>query len=171
MNYKGEVTTSFGDGEYTFKLTVSGILELQDKCGAGFAEIYARALQGRWDARDVYEALRLGLIGAGMKPTEAKKLVDGYLLPLAESAPISRLVLSGVMFGFENSPVGKTEAAASATAETTKVLTPQPSSETPASSGSAPMSLDEFLSMNLSLLSRPGTQQTPLTDTSPSRLQ
>lgn len=170
MNYKGEVTAPFGDGEYTFRLTVSGVLELQEKCGAGFAEIYSRSLQGRWDMRDVSEALRLGLIGGGMKATDAKKLVDSYVLPLADSSQVARLVLSGVMFGFEQSPVGKAQAAPGETANP-EVSTPPPSSGTPGLSESDPMSLDEFLSSNFAQLLRLGTQPTPQTAESLSPLQ
>jgi hypothetical protein len=147
MNYKGEVTAPWGDGEHLFKLSVAGLLELEEKTKNPFAVIFARVNGGAYSVPEISETLRLGLIGGGKSPIEAKTLVDRYLLPLAESAPVARLVLMGVMFGFEASQPGKQEAAPGA-AETMNASTPQQSSETQDSSASAPMSLAEFHSGN-----------------------
>lgn len=148
MNYKGEVTAPWGDGEHLFKLSVAGLLELEEKTKNPFAVIFARVNGGAYSIPEISETLRLGLIGGGKSPIEAKALVDRYLLPLAESAPVARLVLMGVMFGFEASPPGKPEAAGEA-AGTTNASTPPTSSGVHGLSGSAPMSLEEFHSMNL----------------------
>lgn len=153
MNYKGEITAPWGDGEHLFKLTVAGLLELEEKTKSPFAVVFGRATAGGYSVADISETLRLGLIGGGKSPIEAKKLVDRYLLPLSESAPVARLVLMGVMFGFEASPPGKAEAApmadqAPAMAMDTSASLPPISSETPDLSGSDPMSLTEFHSGN-----------------------
>lgn len=147
MNFRGEVTTAWGDGEHTFKLSVAGLLELEEKTKSPFAMIFARVNAGGYSVPDVAETLRLGLIGGGKSPVDAKTIVDRYLLPMAESAPVARLVLLGVMFGFEASPPGKPQAATEA-AESPNASTPPPSSETHDLSGSALMSLDEFHSGN-----------------------
>lgn len=146
MNHRGEVTTLWGDGEHTFMLSVSGIFELEEKCKAPFAVIFSRVTDGTWGQSDIYEALRLGLIGGGKSPVEAKKLVDRYLLPIADNVPVARLVMLGVMFGFEASPVGKPQAAQ--TEESISASTPQSLPERPDLSASGPMSLDEFHSGN-----------------------
>lgn len=154
MNYRGEVTAPWGDGEHLFKLSVAGLLELEEKTKRPFAEIFSRVSGGGYGIADVAETIRLGLIGGGKSPIEAKTLVDRYVLPLAESQPVARLILLGVMFGFEASPPGKAEAA------TTKVTEPEPepvnpsaslpptSLETPGLSASDLMSLEEFHSGN-----------------------
>ncbi len=80
---------------------------------------------------DVYETLRLGLIGGGKSPVEAKKIVDRYTVPLAESSAIARVVLAAVMFGFEAAPLGKETAAPSE--QSPSVSTPPSLSEHPSS--------------------------------------
>lgn len=147
MNNQGEVTAAWGDGEHGFKLSVAGIFELEEKCAAPFAVIFSRVNGGAYGLADLSETLRLGLIGGGKTPVEAKKLVDRYIFPLAESAPVARLVLMGAMFGFEASPVGKGEAAPMETASTS-ASTPPNLPEQPASLVSDRMSLAEFHSGN-----------------------
>ncbi len=142
MNNQGEVVLAWGDGEHCFKLAVTGLLELEEKCNAAFAVIFTRVNEGAFSVSDISETIRLGLIGGGKSPVEAKKLVDRYILPLAESAPIARLILLAVMFGFEASPVGKTEATPSP--ESMNGSTPPPSSATPGLSELDRMSLAEF---------------------------
>lgn len=153
MNYKGEITAPWGDGEHLFKLTVAGLLELEEKTKSPFATVFARVTAGGYGMADISETIRLGLIGGGKSPIEAKKLVDRYLLPLSESAPVARLALMGVMFGFEASPPGKDEAAPMAdptptTATDPSASLPPISSETPSSLASDQMSLTEFHSGN-----------------------
>lgn len=151
MNYRGEVTAPWGDGEHLFKLSVAGLLELEEKTKRPFAEIFSRVSGGGYGIADVAETIRLGLIGGGKSPIEAKTLVDRYVLPLAESQPVARLILLGVMFGFEASPPGKAEAAPMAETAPTQTTAPDPSaslppisSETPGLSASDLMSLEEF---------------------------
>lgn len=97
----------FGDGDYTFALKLKQILELQRLCGAGIFTIYGRVMKGVYafengarlgvpheceaHALDVYETLRLALIGgnAGLVNGEqvtvnanrASELVETYAHP------------------------------------------------------------------------------------------
>lgn len=43
----------FGDGDYTFRLTMAGILAIEEKCKARIGQIYARVLNGRYAKDDV----------------------------------------------------------------------------------------------------------------------
>ncbi len=52
-------------------LGLGELLELQEKCDAGPAQIVARLEGGTWRVQDLRETLRLGLIGGGMTPTDA----------------------------------------------------------------------------------------------------
>lgn len=135
MNHAGELTTEWGDGTYTFRLTVAGILELEDKCDAPIAVITGRVNAGAWKAIDIIETLRIGLIGGGTKPADAKKVVDRYALPLVENWAVARLVLGAALYGFEASPLGKDQAAP----------TESPSASTPPSSSERASSLDAVL--------------------------
>ena len=74
-NLKAEVSLTWGDGEYLFALKIAEIEELQKACDAGFGEIAARVFGNLFYIRDVYEIIRLGLIGGGMAPVTAKQKV------------------------------------------------------------------------------------------------
>src|SRR5262245_52043331 len=102
MAVNGEVKLTWGDGEHTFNVAkLRCVLELEEKCEAGFAEIYTRLSQQRWKFNDVRETLRLGLIGAGTPPDEALKLVNRYCdeRPFAESVLPAQAVIIAAMVG------------------------------------------------------------------------
>lgn len=104
-NRKSEVELEFGDGPHLFALKIAQIEELQDKCGAGIEEIYQRLWTGKSRLEDVFETLRLGLIGGGMPAIPARKLVEQYVLPLSSpgdpASPLTtaRVVVSAIMVG------------------------------------------------------------------------
>lgn len=112
MNHKGEVSTDWGDGTHTFRLTYPGLIELEEKCGAPIADIIERVNGGRYSVTDIRETIRLALIGGGKGPTEALKLVRTYvderigITGLTEHLMVVRLILLGVAFGFMESPLG-----------------------------------------------------------------
>ena len=122
MSHKGDVTTEWADGTYTFRLTVAGILELEDKCGAGIAVIAARLISGTYSASDILEVMRIGLIGGGTSAVDAKKLVDRYALPMVENWPIAKAVIGGAMYGFEVSPIPKQTPADQVTAQLSDLI-------------------------------------------------
>lgn len=126
MNNQGEITTQWADGTYTFRLTVNGIIELEQKCDAPFAVIFGRLTSGAFALNDIRETLRIALIGGGKTPVEAMKLIERYALPLADSLPIAKAIMAGVMFGFEASPLGEAKAAPEASQPAS---TPRPSPE------------------------------------------
>lgn len=121
------VELDFADGTYLFDLKLPQMAELQDKCGAIFA-LYGRVLKGRglfegvpvgltWEGeafdRDLFETIRLGLIGGGegmvddqpvkVSPILAKKLVERYChtQPLRESWALAAAILTARIEGFE----------------------------------------------------------------------
>lgn len=75
----------WGDGEYTFRLSIKEIKELQLQTGAGLGEICRGIMSGWPNYVHVYEIIRLSLIGGGTPPVKAKQLVDMYVddVPLA----------------------------------------------------------------------------------------
>lgn len=141
MNRQAEITLDFGDGSYLFKLTVAGTIELEEKCGAPITVVFRRIEAGEYMRRDLRETIRLGLIGGGLKPPEALKLVTRYVdeRPITECWPTARFILAAAMFGFaedakqEDDDAGKAEAAP---ATAPNVSTPPPSTEHVPSSAS-----------------------------------
>lgn len=98
------VDLKFADGDYTFKLGMAQIAEIEQKCGAGIGAIYARTLKGRYgyDEGQIYpdlaeyrfselvEVIRQGLIGGAsgevdgapvtVSSVRANDLIDRYVL-------------------------------------------------------------------------------------------
>ena len=122
MSHRGDVTTEWADGTYTFRLTLAGIIELEDKCGAGIAIIAARLGQSLFSSTDVMETLRIALIGGGTSPVDAKKLVERYAMPFVANWSIAHAVVGGAMYGFEVSPLPKQTPAEQVTAQLTGLI-------------------------------------------------
>lgn len=121
----------WADGIYTFRLTLPGALELEQKCDAAIAVIANRLNSGAYRVADVRETIRIGLIGGGEKPDAALRLVRAYVdaRPLSESWQIARIIMGGLMFGFVEAPL----AAAGPAPESPPASTPSTSTETPRS--------------------------------------
>jgi len=113
MSRDGSVTFTWGDGEHTFKLAIGQVRELEEKRDAGIRLILQRVTNKSWYVDDLRETLRLGLIGGGMSPVAALKLVQRYFdeRPLLESEKPAFSVLYEAMAGFEDEPLGKPAAA------------------------------------------------------------
>lgn len=117
----------FADGEYLFDLKLPQLAELQQKRGAIFA-LYGRVLKGRHlfgevaiadtasgesFAEDLFETIRLGLIGGGSGAVDgqkvevdairAKHLVERYChpAPLKESWSVAAAILAARIEGYE----------------------------------------------------------------------
>lgn len=122
------VVLRFGDGDYTFRLGLAQIAELQRTCGAGIGAIYARVLRGRYTTQggvdigsiheadfyqaDLRETIRLGLIGGksgtvndqpvDVSPDRARQLVENYVdtRPLYESWTLAAAILTALVVGY-----------------------------------------------------------------------
>ncbi len=77
--YEG-VTKSWADGEYTFRLREAEMKSLQSSQEMGIYAIQQRIVLGKAYLQDVVETVRLGLIGGGTDPKDAKRLVEDYVL-------------------------------------------------------------------------------------------
>lgn len=102
------VDLKFADGEYTFKLGMGQIAEIEQKCGSGIGAIYARTIKGRYGYQDgeiypdlaeykfaeLVEVVRQGLIGGGsgevdgkpvtVSPVRANDLIERYVLTASD---------------------------------------------------------------------------------------
>jgi hypothetical protein len=110
MSATGTRSIIWANGEDVFCIAKVGlILDLEDKCKAGFAVVMARLEAGAWGLNDVREPIRLGLIGGGMKPDAAMAAVRRHVdeNPLAHSVLVAYEVMRSAMFGIPvDDPVG-----------------------------------------------------------------
>lgn len=93
----------FGDAEHVFDLAPSHIVrELEAATGAGIGALVRRVIEERtFHHADVEHTIRLGLIGGGMAPKEAARLVAGYLpaAPLHDGMILAMSILGALFFG------------------------------------------------------------------------
>lgn len=124
MSLSAEVELDWADGTYLFALKAKQVEELEHLTGVGIGRLTARVTgEADFYYRDVRETIRLGLIGGGMPPVEARRLVEAYvdgqpLQPLDKDGKphpdgpllMARAILGAVRFGFErlpDAPVGE----------------------------------------------------------------
>lgn len=152
------LTLHYGDGEYLFDLKLPQLAELQEKRGAGVFKIYGRVLAGRYMfdgeplampaegeafAEDLFETIRLGLIGGGegwvngervvVSPLLAKTLVERYAHPVAlrESWAIAAAILGARVEGYV--PPKKKARQRKPVTKTTRSTSPRSSRTAPSS--------------------------------------
>jgi hypothetical protein len=125
------VTITWPGGTHPFRLRLGELRALQTARDAGPEEIFNRLRAGRWQADDLVQVLRWGLVGGGMASDKAAQLVTPLidLHPLSEFKIPALYVLSASLFGVEDDPVGEDAGAAE---------TPPESGSSPSSTGRAP---------------------------------
>lgn len=100
MSRNASVTLDWGDGTYDFALKWGQLAELQEKTDAGPFVILQRLSNGYWKVQDIANVIRLGLIGGGMKPVDALKLVRTYVEdrpPMENVLTAQAILAAGVM--------------------------------------------------------------------------
>jgi Phage tail tube protein, GTA-gp10 len=141
MAANGEIQIVWADGEHKFNIAkLKCVLELEDKCGAGVAEVFNRIREGRWKFNDIRETMRLGLIGAGMIPDKALTLVQRYVddRPWSENVLPAQAILIAAMVGVRgDEPEKKADAERATEGRST---TPTVDSSAPSSTASEPPS-------------------------------
>lgn len=97
------VNRFFGDKDHDFRLTQKLIAELEHLAGCGFGALVTRIMERKFYAVDIYETIRLGLIGGGTDPREAKRLMEVYGdgVPIAEILPLAIEIVSATWFGVD----------------------------------------------------------------------
>jgi len=81
----------FGDGEYPFTLSDGMLAELEQITGKGASAVYIQLANLTYTVMTLREIIRLGLIGGGMSPKDAKRMVETYAVntPLGELFPLA----------------------------------------------------------------------------------
>lgn len=113
MSRKAEVTLNCWDGEYEFRLRIGELITLQEKCDAGPYAIAARLSDGTWRVQDIRETLRLGLVGAGTKQEDARRLIEQHVdrVPLADNVGNAQAVVLSAVIGVDDESLGEQTAA------------------------------------------------------------
>jgi hypothetical protein len=102
-------TQPFADDDYEFRMAWGELEKLQEACDAGPYVVLDRLVSGRWRMGDISNTIRLGLIGGGMEPVKALKLVRAYVeaRPPLENLVLAQLVLGAGVAGAPEEEVGK----------------------------------------------------------------
>ncbi|MFN6950985.1 MAG: gene transfer agent family protein [Albidovulum sp.] len=126
MSADAKVTLVWFDGEDDFRLGIGEIRALQEKTGAGPETLRRRIVDGNWFIDDLRETIRLGLIGAGCKPSEAMEKVKRSFdaRPFGESRVIAATIILAAVVGVPDDPVGKPSAEEAATGATDALPSP-----------------------------------------------
>lgn len=155
MSRSGEVTLPWGDEDRTFRLGIKEWERVQEKCDAGpgeilgrlspvfyasqrglkFQQIVAAGYLGNWRVHDVREPLYRGLIGGGMDPTKAGKIIRELVdeRPLLEAVGIAYQVVLASVVGAEDEPLGEPEGEG-------ETASPMESSGSPTTTAPGPLS-------------------------------
>jgi hypothetical protein len=126
-----DIELKFADGDYLFALKLPQLAELQQKTGVGIFALYGRVLRGRYVIdgdvvgmahegtaydTDLFETIRLGLIGGGrgvvdgqevqVNALRARELVERYChtAPLRESWSVAAAILTAKIEGYDPGP-------------------------------------------------------------------
>lgn len=111
---QGHLVAVWSHGEDEFNIApVKLVLDLEEKCDAGIAEVFARLREGRFKYYDVRETIRLALIGGGKAPELAEAIVRRHVdgEPLAGCVLLAVNIIAHRMIGVEGEEVGKKSAA------------------------------------------------------------
>lgn len=117
-----KIALRWGDGVHDFRLGIAEWQMIDSKCDVGPQELYKRFTLGIWKVAELRETMRCALIGGGLKPIEASKLVEQYIdgRPLMESINHAIAIIGVAILGPQDDPVGKMTAATDAQGQTSR---------------------------------------------------
>lgn len=100
-----DVIREWAGKERLFRLTFGSVLDLEQACGEGIGQVFIRVAQGYFRASDVYDVIRLSLIGGGASVIDAKRLMHRHFdtRPYLENAALAGDILAALMTGVEPS--------------------------------------------------------------------
>lgn len=112
MARSASVTLDFADGPHHFRLAWGELGKLQEECDAGPLVVLGRLHDSTWRVKDISSVIRLGLVGGGMDPAKAIKLVRSWVedRPPLENLPLAQAVLAAGCVGAPEEELGKAEA-------------------------------------------------------------
>lgn len=141
QNRSARITLTWADGKHEFRLAIGELRELQEKTNQGIRSIARRISSGDEFVDEVREVIRIGLIGGGMAPPKALKLVERYVdgRPLIENISTAQAIAFAAIVGAPEESVGKkAEAAEEEMTISQTTNSASPPSTPPASPSAAP---------------------------------
>ncbi|MGO1079962.1 gene transfer agent family protein [Inquilinus sp. CA228] len=133
MSADGSIELPFGDGRHLFRLAIGQWRKLEELRKLGPLRLYDRVRNGDWFTEDLYQSIRLGLIGGGMAAPEALRLTDLYFddwlkaRGLLNAEGLVAVIMGASLVGMETDPVGKPKARAAARKPASRASTATPS--------------------------------------------
>jgi len=132
-NRDARVTQRFAGEARDFRLAWGELALLQEARDCGPFIIHARLQSNAWLIEDISETIRCGLIGGGMKPSKADKLVELYVKtrPPMENLALAQVIIAAALIGAVDEVLGENLAAnlAGTTATTESTISPTASSD------------------------------------------
>ncbi|KQX35336.1 hypothetical protein ASD04_14955 [Devosia sp. Root436] len=100
---------SWADGKYTFRLGWGELALLQEATDCGPLFLIERLGGKHWRIGDISAAIRLGLIGGGLEPANALKLVEAYVesRPPMENVMLAYAIVAAGVQGAPDEPLKK----------------------------------------------------------------
>lgn len=113
MSRNAEVTLTWADGDYTFRLDWGQLEALQEATDFGPWAVLQRLTTKTCFIGEISSVLRFGLIGGGMTPVEATKIIKRYVTdrPPMENLEPAIVVLMTALVGAVDEAPGELEAA------------------------------------------------------------
>ncbi len=111
---------SWADGRYSFALKWGELELLQAKTDCGPQALLDRLAGKHWRVGDISHTIRLGLIGGGLEPSKALKLVEDYVekRPPLENVSLAYAILAAGVMGAPDEPLKKPRGRAKAKGST-----------------------------------------------------
>lgn len=111
--WSSAISLDWGDNTYTFRLNWKQIEELEERTGLGCQALLESIANGTHKDTHLWHAIRLGLIGGGMKEEKALDLCRRYVAgrPLQESIAPAFQIINAAWRTPDGDPVPKPEAA------------------------------------------------------------
>ncbi|MGY3607674.1 MULTISPECIES: GTA-gp10 family protein [unclassified Bradyrhizobium] len=131
MSRDASVILSFGDGKYRFRLGWGELANVQESCDAGPFVTLERLKTGACRLQEIADVLLWGLIGGGLAPVDASKLIDMFVKarPPAENRLIAYAVMAAGCHGAPEEQIEKKSAAPDRDKKSTTSLTGRSGSE------------------------------------------
>lgn len=113
MSRDASIELDWGDGTYRFRLAWGELVKIQEACDAGPYVVLQRLANDTWMLNDIREVIRWGLIGGGIEPSSALKLIRSFVegRPPVENVIFANAILSAALVGAPEERVGEQEAA------------------------------------------------------------
>ena len=109
MSRDASIEFVWGEGPTRFALRYGEISELCEKRKCGPLKLMRRIENEEWFIEDIYEIIRIGLIGGGAAPADAYRIAERYVKnrPALESLPAAYAIIAAGLSGSPDDPPSK----------------------------------------------------------------